>query len=285
MIQEEERFLKNSNIYASDIYSKIIRRYAQSYGITTSHAYHIIANSAMGKIVVANWKMNKGGKDGLKLFKDLLTCTPFTHTTVICPPYTLLREIHTLLTASSTPNVFLGAQNCSAFTDGAHTGDISAAMLAACGGQYVLCGHSERRSMHHETPKIIRQKIMRVQENNMEAILCIGENEKYPTKKETFIALEKDIKACLQDTKACYIAYEPVWSIGTGTTPSTKDIDSVHAFIKEKAYYYYNYIPHVIYGGSVTEENAHTILSLPHVDGILVGGASLEANTFLKIVR
>lgn len=207
---------------------------------------------------------------------------------VICPPATLL---HTLAPAVANTPVKLGAQTCHIAPSGAHTGDLSAEMLKDAGASFVIVGHSERRAEHAESDALVAAQTEAAWRAGLTAIICIGETgvERQRGEAEDVLAYQIDNsipKAAHPETMV--IAYEPVWAIGTGVTPSNEDIEAVHAFIRAKLEARMKSAGRtirILYGGSVKPSNAKTILRLEGVDGVLVGGASLKAAEFLAIIE
>lgn len=197
---------------------------------------------------------------------------------------TLLCLPATLIAAAAPLGLSVGAQDCHAKAGGAHTGDLSAPMLADAGARYVIVGHSERRADHGETDGQVSAKVRAVWAAGLTAILCIGETEAQYRAGQTLAVLGDQLAGSLPAgaTPAnTIIAYEPVWAIGTGLTPTTAEIAATHAFIRSR-------LPDpelsVLYGGSVSPSNAAAIFALADVDGGLVGGASLKAETFVPII-
>ena len=241
------------------------------------------------KIVVANWKMN----GDMQSIRDLMSS--FTHIrpvskspVVICPPF-----VYTSFVLHQLAEIgwLMGAQDCASTTDGAYTGDISCSMLKQIGCHYVIVGHSERRQHHLETNQTIREKMYRCFDNDLTPILCIGETETQYIDLSTMAVLQQQLEECLPasegQNKPFMIAYEPIWAIGTGKVAQPSEIVSVHQNIKsllKNINTGYVDTP-ILYGGSVNAQNADEILSLDEVDGVLVGGASLKARDFLKIVE
>lgn len=235
----------------------------------------------MGKIIVANWKMN-GSHDFINTFTANFDFTlPHTENQVIlCPPFPFLASFRDIFKGTKSR---LGAQNCHSESQGAFTGEVSATMLADIGCQAVIVGHSERRSLFGETDATVNDKASSVQANGMTAIICIGENQNVRKSGEAIEKVILQLKASLPDSSTAentLIAYEPIWAIGTGLTPSLDEIQQMHQALHSSLK---SPIP-LLYGGSVTDKNAADILSLPYIDGILVGGASLNAEIFQKIV-
>lgn len=232
------------------------------------------------KIAAGNWKMNGTGAllDALiDMTKGLPQPAPQV---VICPPATLLaRAVETV----KSQDIFIGAQDCHTSVSGAHTGDISAEMIADCGASHVILGHSERRTDHGETDALIAEKVEAAWAQGLTAILCVGETLEEREADKTLQVLARQIEGSMPKgatAQNTVLAYEPVWAIGTGLTASPDQIAEVHDDIRTR-------IPEdmsILYGGSVKAGNAAEIFSVKNVDGALVGGASLSAADFLPIV-
>jgi triosephosphate isomerase len=246
----------------------------------------------MKKLIAGNWKMNgtlssagdlaRSLVGGLGKSSDLAEKLDFC----VCPPFLHLEKVQGVLAAQGA--VALGAQDCALTVNGAYTGDISAEMLLDIGCRYVILGHSERRQYHGETDEMVAAKAAKAHEKGLVAIICVGETEK---ERESSLAEEvvggqirKSLPASA-NAENTVIAYEPVWAIGTGKTPTAEDVKAMHAFIrgilKEKLDN-----PdaiRILYGGSVKPENAGVLLNIDNVDGALIGGASLKAEQFLAI--
>ena len=219
----------------------------------------------MQKWVVANWKMN-GSKNLLNEYKKTFqNCEKL----IVCLPSIYLGEPSGLI---------LGAQNIHQQLKGAYTGEVSVPMLVEFSVKYCLVGHSERRQHFHETNSDVRAKAETCLEANITPIICIGETlEQYETNQTTAV-LERQLTECLPSGPGFWMAYEPVWAIGTGKTPTTDEISEVHSMLREK-------LPNttLLYGGSVNGDNAATIFAISNVDGALVGGASLDMTVIEKI--
>ncbi|KQW23543.1 triosephosphate isomerase [Afipia sp. Root123D2] len=239
-------------------------------------------------LVAGNWKMN-----GLKASLNELVAigqgageVAQKADLLICPPATLL------FTAAATvvgSKLAIGAQDCHPAASGAHTGDISAEMLADAGATAVIVGHSERRADHHETDEVVRQKALAARRAGLVAIVCVGETraERDAGKALEVVGRQLDGSVPAGATAAnLVVAYEPVWAIGTGLTPTPKDVEEVHAFIRKKLTERLKgegAAVRILYGGSVKPGNAAELMAVPHVNGALVGGASLKAVDFLAI--
>lgn len=245
----------------------------------------------MKKLIVANWKMNKTKASGISLVKSLSAkinrSNRSSREVVVCPPFTLISEISKILKSSK---ISLGGQDCSADSFGAFTGDISPLMLKDLGCKYVIVGHSERREHHNESEKIIKNKLDLALSLGLKVILCVGEKMQERKKGNTIRIITRQLQLSISkkcNNKNTIIAYEPVWSIGSGVTPKDSEICDVHNFIKNKSSQLSigDKPLMVLYGGSVNPRNSKNILSLQNVDGALVGGASLKLKSFLDIIK
>ena len=241
-------------------------------------------------LVAGNWKMNglAVSLGELKVLKERLAQGPVSEADImLCPPATLLAQARYFLTGS---NILLGAQDCHTEQSGAHTGDLSAEMLADAGASAVIVGHSERRTDHGETDALVRAKASAAHRAGLTAIICIGETEAERRDGKTLQVvgrqLEASLPAAARSTNTV-IAYEPVWAIGSGLTPTPDDIAEVHGFIRGELDRLLGEGEsrgvRILYGGSVKPQNARELLSVSDVDGALVGGASLKAADFYDI--
>ncbi len=241
----------------------------------------------MKKLAAGNWKMN-GTQASLGEVKALIASHPAAGCEMLlCPPATLIARMAETAKGSALK---VGAQDCHPKPQGAHTGDLSVTMLKDAGASHVILGHSERRTDHGETDALVRAKAEAVVEAGLIAIVCIGETEAEHDAGKTLAVIGSQIDGSipLGATAAnLVIAYEPVWAIGTGRTPTLAEIAEVHSFLRgrlrgligdEAA------AVRILYGGSVKPSNAGDIFAVPHVDGALVGGASLKASDFGAIV-
>lgn len=246
------------------------------------------------KLIAGNWKMH-GAKDwAADLATSIAHGAKGDVDIVVCPSASLIYPVVTALENgqnTTTPSIKVGAQDCHYNEQGAHTGDTSPAMLASLGVSHVILGHSERRSDHGETDAIVLQKSLSALSHGLVAIICIGETESQQQAGETETVLKAQILGSIPNITTAdkvVIAYEPVWAIGTGKTPTPKDVQHTHAFIRtvlaEKLGEKVAQTIRILYGGSVNPNNAKDLLTLPDVDGALVGGASLKADAFLGIV-
>lgn len=240
-------------------------------------------------LVAGNWKMNGlaaslpelvaicgGYSTALKARADFL----------ICPPATLIREARVQAAGSG---VFIGGQDCHAKAAGAHTGDVSAEMLKDAGASHVIVGHSERRSDHGETDSMVRAKAEAGWRAGLVAIVCVGERREQREAGNAVAVVRAQLAGSIPDGAAAaklVVAYEPVWAIGTGLTPTKADVAEMHQAIRETLASRFGAEgrnTRILYGGSVKPENARDLIIQPDVDGALIGGASLKATDFLAI--
>ena len=231
----------------------------------------------MTPLIAGNWKMNglKAASAELRAMGEGVNGT--SAEVVICPPATLIAG---LADDAAKAGIALGGQDCHAEASGAHTGDVSAEMLADAGAAWCIVGHSERRADHGETDADVRAKARAAQRAGLVPIVCVGETRAQREAGEAERVVRGQIEGSLPDGDYV-VAYEPVWAIGTGLVPTEDDIRAMHAAMREAV----GAGVRLLYGGSVKPDNAGTILALPEVGGALVGGASLKADDFLGIVR
>jgi triosephosphate isomerase len=240
----------------------------------------------MRSLVAGNWKMNGLAASLAELvsLKAALAAAAPACDVLVCPPFTLLAQ------AAVVGGVALGGQDCSPRDSGAFTGDISAAMLKDAGASSVIVGHSERRQLHGERDSDVAAKAQAAWRAGLSAIICIGETEGQRDAGNAHVICSGQLDASVPDgaTPAnTTIAYEPVWAIGTGKTPTLDDIKAMHAHIRACLVRRLGEGARgmrILYGGSVKPDNAADILNLPEVNGALVGGASLKASDFLSII-
>ena len=244
-------------------------------------------------LIAGNWKMNGLTREGLALAKAIAAGSgqlPGVDL-VICPPATLLAVVRPALTGS---RVALGAQDCHAAPSGAHTGDIAAPMLAELGCRWVLVGHSERRHVFRETDEEINRKVGAALRHGMRPILCVGETDEERRQGLTFTVVEGQLRAgwaglSPEDLARCVLAYEPVWAIGTGNIATAAQAAEVHGYLRglvsEVASKELAQSMRILYGGSVKPDNAQALTQEPDIDGVLVGGASLQAPGFITIAK
>jgi len=243
-------------------------------------------------IVAGNWKMNNSLQEGLNLAKELQQAVngkKINCEVVICTPF-----IHLAAVAEEVTSIGLGAQNCADKVSGAYTGEVSAAMVASTGAQYVILGHSERRAYYGETNTILKEKVMLALANHLTPIFCIGEvlAEREAGKQNEIV--ETQIRESLfhlsaEDFGKIVIAYEPVWAIGTGVTATSAQAQEMHAFIRKTLAEKYGSAvageTSILYGGSCNASNAKELFANADVDGGLIGGASLSVDKFMPIVE
>ncbi|MCC3408270.1 MAG: triose-phosphate isomerase [Microcoleus sp. PH2017_10_PVI_O_A] len=239
----------------------------------------------MRKIVIAgNWKMYKTRAESLEFLQGFMSClteTPEEREVVLCVPFTDLSVLSKNLHGS---RIRLGAQNVHWQESGAYTGEISGQMLTELGVRYVIIGHSERRQYFGETDETVNLRLTTAQKSGLIPILCVGETKQQRDAGETedhiFSQLAQDLVGVDQDNLV--IAYEPIWAIGTGDTCETKEANRVIGLIRSKLT---NPDVPIQYGGSVKPENIDEVMAMPEIDGVLVGGASLEPASFDRIVN
>ena len=246
------------------------------------------------KVVAGNWKMNNDLNGSISLISDLkkgLSDKNLNVITIVCPPFTSLETANTLLKGS---DIKLGAQNMYFEESGAFTGEVSAQMLLGTGCEYVILGHSERRTIFGESNQTINKKIKTAVKHQLKPIFCIGETLEEREKEITFKVIETQIREGLDslsesDLSNLIIAYEPVWAIGTGRNATPEQAQEVHHFIRELISEIFSaaFADSLIiqYGGSVKPENSKDLMSQPDIDGALVGGACLKADSFVKIIE
>lgn len=242
----------------------------------------------MKKLAAGNWKMN-GTKASLTEVATLIAAHPAPACEMLlCPPATLIAQMAEAARGSA---LMVGAQDCHARPQGAHTGDISVAMLKDVGASHVILGHSERRTDHGETDAQVRAKAEAVVDAGLIAIVCIGETEAERDAGKTLAVIGAQIDGSIPmgaTAANLVVAYEPVWAIGTGRTPTLSEIAEVHSFLRGRLRGLIGEEAggvRILYGGSVKPSNATDIFAVPHVDGALVGGASLKAVDFGAIVE
>jgi triosephosphate isomerase len=244
-------------------------------------------------LIAGNWKMYKTGPEAVDTAKQLVERVSDNSDTevMIAPPFTALVTVAEVI--KNCP-IVLGAQNLHWEKEGAFTGEISPPMLVSAGCQYVILGHSERRQYFGETDRSVKQKISAAGNHGLMPIFCIGESEKERESGQTFSVLDKQVKKGLEgqfadELRILVIAYEPVWAIGTGKTASSDQAQEVHRFLRSLVDELYGdrlaQSMRILYGGSVKPDNVSELMAQPDIDGALVGGASLDADTFSKIVQ
>ncbi len=231
----------------------------------------------MTKLIVGNWKMH-GLAAALVQVAAVATAVPEAAELAICPPFTLIERA---ARAAAGSRLAIGGQDVHAAPHGAHTGDISAAMLADAGATLVIVGHSERRADCGETDATVLAKARAAVAAGLTAIVCVGETEAQRDAGQAAAVVAAQLAGSLPADRAhrIVVAYEPVWAIGTGRTPTLDDVAAMHAMIRAAV----GPAVRILYGGSVKPDNAAALLGLPNVDGALVGGASLTAASLLAI--
>ncbi|MBL8013851.1 MAG: triose-phosphate isomerase [Candidatus Omnitrophica bacterium] len=248
----------------------------------------------MRKIIIAgNWKLNKTSQEAIELVnslnRELVDVTSVD--IIVCPPFTALTEVSDVLTDS---NIDLGAQNLYWEDSGAFTGEVSAPMLKAVGVRYVIVGHSERRQFFGETNVTVNKRLKSALRHKLIPIVCVGENLQEREANKTFDVIRDHVEGSLaglsaEEVKGLVIAYEPVWAIGTGKTATSAQAQEVHKFIRGLLARMFSedvaQAVRIQYGGSVKPENTAELLGQEDIDGALVGGASLKADSFSAIVK
>ncbi len=243
--------------------------------------------------IAGNWKMHKTGKEAVQAAKALkeLVAGVSSVEVMIAPTFTALAQVSTEIASS---NIALGAQNMHWEPKGAYTGEIAADMLLDAGCSYVIIGHSERRQFFGESDQTVNQKIQSAVDAGLRPVLCIGESEAERDAGQTFSVLDKQIQKglesfVLRDLQTLVVAYEPVWAIGTGKTATKEQAQEAHAHIRDELGKMFSkefaQQVRILYGGSVKPSNVKELMAMPDVDGALVGGASLEPETFSQLVH
>lgn len=235
-------------------------------------------------LVVANWKLN-GDKALLsELVTGLKTLESNDVETVICPPFVYLNE--------DTDGIKKGAQNIAEQESGAFTGEVSGRMLRDVGCQFVIIGHSERRSLYGETDDVVAKKTLATLHAGLVPIICVGESEEERENEQTIAVITKQIRAVLDElpsySDSLVFAYEPIWAIGTGKTASTEQAEEVHAEIRKVLASYNQELAmdtRILYGGSVKPDNSKELFASDNIDGGLIGGASLNVESFTTICK
>src|SRR5579872_4681124 len=246
----------------------------------------------MSYLFIANWKMRMHFNDAITYFKknetELLALST-KHSLVVCPSFVALSP---LIELAQNTHIHIGAQDCSPFKDGSHTGEVSAISLHEIGCDYCIVGHTERRIQFNETDESVAEKVIRLLENNIRPILCIGETETDTILTNTYAILERQLRSIFvalhahkKQNEHFIIAYEPAWAIGTGVVPTHEYLTSIFAWLqsvvtKNLAYNSFQ----LIYGGSVDEKNCAQLKRIPFLQGFLIGGASANFAQFKAIV-
>ncbi len=244
-------------------------------------------------LIAGNWKMNMTVAQATELVQGLLAGVgqPQDREVLVCPPFTALHTVGRLVKGSP---VMLGGQNLYPKDSGAYTGEISAPMLLEAGCSYVIVGHSERRGYFGESDGFVNDKIKAALSAGLKVILCVGESRQQREAGQAESIVTDQVRKCLAglttgDMADMVIAYEPIWAIGTGLTASPQDAEEMHACIRSLLGELYGgeiaEATRILYGGSVKPENVDELMAQPDIDGALVGGASLEARSFLRIIH
>jgi triosephosphate isomerase (TIM) len=244
-----------------------------------------MAGAALRPLVAGNWKMNGLAASTADLARIVAGAGQCNCDLMVCPPATLLARF----AAEAGTQVMIGGQDCHAEPAGAHTGDIAAEMLADAGARAVILGHSERRLDHHESDGDVRAKVLAAWRAGLTALVCVGELLREREGGETLAVVSGQLDASLPEGATggnLVVAYEPVWAIGTGRTPTQADVGEVHGFLRRRLNGRFGGRGgriRILYGGSVKPANAKELLSVADVNGALVGGASLDPGAFLAI--
>ncbi|MBO7428507.1 MAG: triose-phosphate isomerase [Paludibacteraceae bacterium] len=245
-------------------------------------------------IVAGNWKMNKTLQEGLELAKGLdaaLKGKKLNCNVIIGTPFIHLASV---AAAIDTKVIAVSAENCADKESGAFTGEVSAAMVKSTGAEYVILGHSERREYYHETPEILKEKVLLALKNGLKVIFCIGESlaEREANKQNAVVKAELEgsvFNLSAEDFAKITIAYEPIWAIGTGKTATADQAEEIHAYIRScVADKYGKEVAEntsILYGGSCKASNAPELFAKPDIDGGLIGGASLKVEDFCGIIN
>jgi triosephosphate isomerase len=245
-----------------------------------------MAPAPIRPLVAGNWKMNGLAASLAELPKIIAAMDGIEADLMICPPATLIAQC---IWMSKRSKLLIGGQDCHAQASGAHTGDIAAEMVKDAGAVAVIVGHSERRADHHESDADICAKAIAAHRAGLTAIVCVGEPRAQREAGNILAVVGSQLESSLPKAATAanlVVAYEPVWAIGTGLTPTAADVAQVHAFIRKhlsERYAAAGEAMRILYGGSVKPANAKELLGVPQVNGALVGGASLKAEDFLAI--
>ncbi|MFZ4648066.1 MAG: triose-phosphate isomerase [Patescibacteria group bacterium] len=240
----------------------------------------------MKKIIIANWKAKLGPREAISLAKKYSFLNS-KYSLVVCPDFSVIYPISELLKKTK---IFFGSQDCSAFPSGAHTGEVSASSLKTLGAKYVIIGHSERRA-NGEGIDLILQKVQKVLAEKMIPVVCVGESAKERLQKKTMTILTKQLSQVFnklspeQKSQKIFVAYEPVWAVGSGQALAPEESEFICGFIKKNTNSLGASKVEVLYGGSVSANNAKEYLNQDNVSGLLIGGASLDFSVFRKIIN
>jgi triosephosphate isomerase len=241
-------------------------------------------------LVAGNWKMNKDINESVDLARRIVLNTNGINKVdiLICPPFTSLAPVYDIIKDS---NVKLGAQNMYYQDEGAFTGEIAAKFLKSTGCEFVIIGHSERRKYFNESDKDVNRKIKQALQYDLTPIVCVGETLEQRENGETEDIIKREVTGALKDQKnreKIIFAYEPIWAIGTGKTAKPEDANKIHKIIRNMIKTEFGVDENgikILYGGSVKPANAASLMSQDDIDGSLIGGASLEAKSFVEIIK
>jgi triosephosphate isomerase len=248
------------------------------------------------KIIAGNWKMNLLREEALALtaeIKGMMSTDISVNSQIILfPPFVHITSVAQL--CSDDTRIHVGAQDCSAYRQGAFTGQVSASMIRSCGATHVLIGHSERRTLCAEDDEVLSMKLDCATHAGLVPVYCVGESLAERENGSAFETVQRQIERVLfrldaEIASKAIVAYEPVWAIGTGLSASTEQAQEMHAFIRKLIFNRYNATladkMSILYGGSCNPENAGALFSMPDIDGGLIGGASLKSRSFIDIVK
>lgn len=242
-------------------------------------------------IIAANWKSNTSKAEGQHLIEQILQGSwPSSCHVIVAPPFVYLPIIQEVIQDSA---IMLSAQDCSEYDNGAYTGQVSAKMLSDSKVEYVILGHSERRALFNESDETLKAKISLARAQGLKVIFCFGEQLEERKMGSHFVIVSEQLALLAElddlDAEDFVLAYEPVWAIGTGETASPEQAEEMHAHIREELSSIvspkFSEQAFILYGGSVKPNNAQSLFDMPNIDGALVGGASLQADDFLKIIN
>ena len=240
------------------------------------------------KLVIGNWKMHGSHAANAQLLGGLQAAGPWVAEVAVCPPFPYLAEVALSLQGGA---IAWGAQDCSAHESGAHTGEVSAAMLAEFGCRYVIVGHSERRAGHAESDQLVADKAKAALAHRLTPVVCVGETLEEHDAGRTADVVKRQMSAVIHTVGHCssqiVVAYEPVWAIGTGKTATPGQAQAVHALLRAQLHAATAHAGdmRILYGGSVKADNAAELFAQDDIDGGLIGGASLKAADFAAICR
>jgi len=248
-------------------------------------------------LIAGNWKMNCGPEKAVSLLGEIQNLKPAISDSVevlVCPPFISLPQTSNLLNGDQSQQISLGAQNMHFRDNGAYTGEVSATMLKEVHCRYVIIGHSERREYFGETDITVNYKVIKALQESLKPVICVGETLQQRKNDHHFRIVKKQVQSALNEIEKeqsgnIVIAYEPVWAIGTGETATPEQAQEMHRMIRDTVEELYTTRQadnlQILYGGSMKTHNAQELLEQPDVDGGLIGGASLEAESFVTIIK